>query len=799
MLEIRLLGNFNLTYNGEAVAAFHDSPRLQTLLAYLALHADAPQPRRQIAYLFWPESTETQARTNLRKLLLQLRRALPTAEEFLTITQQTIQWQPDAPLWIDVADVQALLNQLQDDPENLTLLTRLTDLYSGELLPNCYDEWVLTLRRHLHEAVTQALGQLITVLEDRRAYDEGIRYAQRLLHLDPLEEESYLRLIRLRAFTGDRTGALRTYHDCVATLREELDVEPTAAIQELAKQLQAGVPLQGMATPPKNQIATSNIPTSDIDTSTPRSKTETTAAETPHSEIRGVPTPPTPCIGRAEELERLMEQLAKPDCRLLTLYGPGGMGKTRLALALAEAAQHAFRHGVCFVPLASLSAPENIAPAIAGVLGLPLVEGRRPETQLLAHLRDRQLLLVLDNLEHLLTTEHPAGDEPFAVSHSHMTGSPFNSLDTHQLIEQLLQAAPTLKLVITSREPLDLYEEHTVEIRGLSVDIPAVKSLPADPATGSGIGVQQAEGETLSAAETLFYHRLARVRPELTFAQLSGAERAAVTEVCRLVEGMPLALELAATQLRTVTPLELVAGLQQNLDMLKVRWRGAHRRHQSMRAVIDASVQTLYNDEQHALARLSIFQGAFSVAAARAVADASVDVLETLLHKSLLRRAGSNSTGAQRFDLHMLIRQYATEVLATLPAAEEQAAARYCRYYTDLLYDGMAQWRTMTYAPAALIPLAQEIDNLSAVAHRLLHQGALQPGMIEPGVIQQWQAYLQELWDLYRVERRLPEIIELLNTAIAVIGRANIAENGQANAARAQWHRMLGEAYHIIG
>ncbi|MCB0127363.1 MAG: AAA family ATPase, partial [Caldilineaceae bacterium] len=733
MLEIRLLGNFNLTYNGEAVAAFHDSPRLQTLLAYLALHADAPQPRRQIAYLFWPESTETQARTNLRKLLLQLRRALPTAEEFLTITQQTIQWQPDAPLWIDVADVQALLNQLQDDPENLTLLTRLTDLYSGELLPNCYDEWVLTLRRHLHEAVTHALGQLITVLEERRAYDEGIRYAQRLLHLDPLAEESYLRLIRLRAFTGDRTGALRTYHDCVATLREELDVEPTAAIQELAKQLQAGVPLQGMATPPKNQIATSNLPTSDIDTSTQRSKTETTAAETPHSEIRGVPTPPTPCIGRAEELERLMEQLAKPDCRLLTLYGPGGMGKTRLALALAEAAQHAFRHGVCFVPLASLSAPENIAPAIAGVLDLPLVEGRRPETQLLAHLRDRQLLLLLDNIEHLLTEEQSA------------TG-----LDTHQLIEQLLQAAPTLKLVITSREPLDLYEEHTVEIRGLAVDILAVKSLPADPATGSGIGVQQAEGETLSAAETLFYHRLARVRPELTFAQLSGAERAAVTEVCRLVEGMPLALELAATQLRTVTPLELVAGLQQNLDMLKVRWRGAHRRHQSMRAVIDASVQTLHNDEQHALARLSIFQGAFSVAAARAVADASADVLETLLHKSLLRRAGSNSTGAQRFDLHMLIRQYATEVLATLPAAEEQAAARYCRYYTDLLHDGMAQWRTMTYAPAALIPLAQEIDNLSAVAHRLLHQGALQPGIIEPGVIQQWQAYLQDLWDLYR-------------------------------------------------
>ena len=315
MLELRLLGNFNLMYNGRAVDTLHDSPRLQTLLAYLVLHCDAPQPRRQLAYLFWPESTETQARTNLRKLLLQLRRALPAAETFLADTQQTIQWQPAAPFWVDVTEVQALLDKFQTEPENLALLTNLHDLYSGELLPNCYDEWVLTLRRHLHEAVTHALGRLVAIFEERHAYAEGIHYAQRLLHLDPLGDENYLRLIRLRAFAGDRTGALRTYHDCVATLRAELDVEPTEAIQTLAKQLQAGLPLQGTITPPPETIATN---------------AQIAKAETPPAEIRGLPTPTTPCIGRAKELVDLVEQLARP---YWDGQNPPGAGAGRSAAA----------------------------------------------------------------------------------------------------------------------------------------------------------------------------------------------------------------------------------------------------------------------------------------------------------------------------------------------------------------------------------------------------------------------------------------------------------------------------------
>lgn len=780
MLNVRLLGNFQLTHNEEAIDTINGSPRLQSLLAYLILHSNAPQPRQQIAFLFWPDSTEKQARTNLRKLLFQLRSALSDADEFLADTPQTVQWRPDAPFWLDVAEVQNLLLQLQQNAANRALLTRLSTLYTGPLLPNLYDDWIDARRQTLHAAVTQALAQLVSALEATYAYDEGIHYAQRLLQLDPLAEQTYLRLMRLRALAGDRTGALRTYHDCVATLRRELDVEPDAAIQTLARELQAGILPAGTIGQPAQKPAETSVQ--------------------PQPAIRGLRPPTTPCLGRTVELQRITELLATPYCRLLTLYGPGGIGKTRLAVALAAAVQPLFGDGVAFVGLAPLATSETIAPAIANVIDLALVEGRRPETQLLAHLCDRQLLLVLDNAEHLLAEE----DE---------TLQPRETITIDQLVEQLLEVAPGLKILVTSREPLALYDEHTFAVQGLSLQ-PTMTSSTSSVLVGershSDNGRQSRQTDTLSAAEQLFYHQLARVRPELTDDTFSAADRAAIHQICQVVEGMPLALELAATQLRSTTPTALVTGLQQNLDILKVRWRGAHRRHQSMHAVIDSSVATLDEADRLALARLAIFQGSFSPASAEAVAATSLETLERLLHKSLLRHATggqkSHPQPVQRFDLHALIRQYALELLARSPAEMAQTATRYYQHYAAFLHDGMtqwgmtqwgmtqggvtqrdtAQWQTENKPLATIAPLSAEFANLNAVGRWLLTEGT----------VQQRQRYLLDLWDLYRLERRLPEIITLLNDAIVATESTAVAEGATA---LAQWHRMLGEAYHILG
>ncbi|MCB0186866.1 MAG: hypothetical protein KDE31_21515, partial [Caldilineaceae bacterium] len=180
MLQLKLLGGFQL-YNNDDIISTFESARLQALLAYLVLHGAQRQSRQQLAYHFWPVSTESQARTNLRKLFLQLRRALPDAETYLTFDNQTIQWCHNAPFRCDVKDVQTLLKQLHDHPLNQEILTQLLDLYRGELLPSCYDDWIVPLRERLHQDVMAALDQLVTLLENQRAYSEGIRYAQRLL------------------------------------------------------------------------------------------------------------------------------------------------------------------------------------------------------------------------------------------------------------------------------------------------------------------------------------------------------------------------------------------------------------------------------------------------------------------------------------------------------------------------------------------------------------------------------------------------------------------------------------------
>ena len=226
ILRIRLLGTFTLTYDGKPVPAGR-SPRLQSLLTYLILHADAPQSRRQLAFLFWPDSTEGQAHTNLRKLLHELRRTLPEPERFLRYADDTIQWNPDSGFHADVSELERLLKRAAVAPLDRDDLVALIELYAGDLLPGCYDDWVLTQRQRYHREVQAALESLVTLLENQRAYPEGIRFAHRLLELDPAEERTYQRLMRLHALNGDRTRALQTYHECVARLQHELGVEPS--------------------------------------------------------------------------------------------------------------------------------------------------------------------------------------------------------------------------------------------------------------------------------------------------------------------------------------------------------------------------------------------------------------------------------------------------------------------------------------------------------------------------------------------------------------------------------------------
>ncbi|MGH2558426.1 MAG: AfsR/SARP family transcriptional regulator, partial [Thermomicrobiales bacterium] len=238
ILCIRLLGEFDLR-RGEDSLPPVESARAESLLAYLLLHQDAPQSRQHLAFLLWPDSTEPQARTNLRHVLHTLRRALPDADQFLEVTPRTLRWRMDEPFWLDVAAFADAASSAEREAADggLAALREAVELYTGDLLAGRYDEWLLGERQRLRQRFLDALERLAALLEAGGDHAQALRYAERLLRHDSLREETYRLLMRLHDARGDRARALHVYHVCAATLERELGVEPSARTQETYEEL----------------------------------------------------------------------------------------------------------------------------------------------------------------------------------------------------------------------------------------------------------------------------------------------------------------------------------------------------------------------------------------------------------------------------------------------------------------------------------------------------------------------------------------------------------------------------------
>src|SRR5437588_791543 len=241
-LYLRLLGDFSLLYNDQQVTSLNTT-RLRSLLTYLVLHRDVPQQRQHLAFLFWPDTTEAQARNNLRQLLHQLRQAFPAMEHFLSADTHMMHWHPVTPFHLDVAEFEQALtladaaSRRNDQHALQAALEQADNLYRGELLPGCYDEWILPERERLRQRHLQALEQLLRLFEGQGDTVTAIRYTQRLLGLNPLSEDLYRRLMRLFALNNDRASALHVYHTCVTTLQREMGVDPDPATREAYERL----------------------------------------------------------------------------------------------------------------------------------------------------------------------------------------------------------------------------------------------------------------------------------------------------------------------------------------------------------------------------------------------------------------------------------------------------------------------------------------------------------------------------------------------------------------------------------
>ena len=307
-LRVQLLGEFQLAYQGTALTNFH-SARLQALLAYLLLHRASPQPRQRIAFQLWPDSSETHARSSLRFLLHQLRRALPDTEHFIAIDEHSIQWRSGAAFTLDVAEFEdAVTRAGQAGPPGgaRSALVQAANLYHGELLPDCYDDWIAPERERLHQMFVGSLERLTALLEGERDYGAAIGWAQRLLRCDPLHEETYRRLMRLHAAGGDLVGVLRVYQTCAAVLQRELSVEPSALTHETYARLLRREPEAAGATG-------SDAPRA------PRGEPSAIGPFVPDTPPNNLPIRLTSFVGRerekAEVARRAASALADPDRR----------------------------------------------------------------------------------------------------------------------------------------------------------------------------------------------------------------------------------------------------------------------------------------------------------------------------------------------------------------------------------------------------------------------------------------------------------------------------------------------------
>ncbi len=381
---------------------------------------------------------------------------------------------------------------------------------------------------------------------------------------------------------------------------------------------------------------------------------------TQSSRSHNLPVQPTTLIGRKEELTTLFTLLQRADVRLVTLCGPGGIGKTRLALQAAEEQLETFTDGVYFVPLAPVSSADFLISTIADVLQLSLYDTGSPKMQLLDYLRKKRLLLVLDNFEHLL--------------------------DGGELVADIIQQAASVVILVTSQERLNVEGEWVMELSGLL--------FPP--------GNQHADGQTYSAMQ-LFLQSAGRAQIGFT---ISSEDLPAVVRICQLVEGMPLAIELAAAWVRVISCVEIVQEIERGLAFLPPLSWGATQRHRSMRAVFDHSWSLLSSEEQRVFRQLSVFRGGFRRDAAEQVIGTTLMHLAALVDKSLMRRG---ATG--RYDMHELIRQYAAMKLQETPEEQVVVLDRHCDYYSQFLQQRRMHLRGKLQR-VALDELRPEIENI---------------------------------------------------------------------------------------
>ncbi|MBV7334334.1 tetratricopeptide repeat protein [Chloroflexi bacterium TSY] len=651
-LNIALLGPFSITYNNVPIPRL-TSDKIQALIAYLGLESNQRHARETLAELLWPARPPGVARQNLRQSLTRLQRALNEAgviQSPFLVTRREVQFQSKLGVDVDAVDLTNILQECNQHQHQELIqcrrccqkLATAVELYRGDFLTGLaadsesFEEWALLQREWFRREVLKTLDALAEHHIWQTSYEAAYQYAWRQLEIDSFREQAHRQAMVALALDGRQPEAMAQFVSCQRILHDELGVAPDATTQELAELIHT------------NSLDAQNAPNSDR-----LHRSVTSASE---SRILNLPIQHTPFVDRYDELATISERLDNPDCHLLTLLGPGGVGKSRLALQAAREKAEEFADGVAFIPLAPIASVAFLTSAIADGLDLEFPSRAVSEEARLAYLiqslQNKELLLILDNYEHLLSEQEHATE----------------------FIVELVQNAPDVKVLVTSREALHLRAEWILDVEGMSH--PPLNLNESEPDSESDIFLEE---QNLMDFGALMLFQQSAQRIQSTFA-ISPKTAVSTATICRLVEGVPLAVELAAACIRTHSCRQIAHQIQASLDFLSTSMRDVPERHRSLRAVFENSWNLLSPHEQQLFRRLSVFQGGFTPEAAAEIAHATPQDLYSLLTKSLIRRATAN-----QFEMHEMLRQYAGEKLADQAVDKRETGMRHCLYYMALV------------------------------------------------------------------------------------------------------------------
>lgn len=707
-LSLSFLGPPQIEHNNRVVKV--TTRKTLALLVYLTL-SHRPRHREELVALLWPEINRENGLAALRRTLANLQNTI--GYEWFSTNRQSIGLAQSSKIWVDVLEFNRLLAPCQGVPTSDKLCNqwlfngiKAIHLYQGDFLTgftlsDCpeWDTWQWAQTEQLRRNFGFVLEKVARMYMLQQNPETAIPYAQRWLLLNNLHEPAHRLLMMLYHQNGERANFLHQYQICKHILHEELNIEPETETTDLYLRLchEENEPTRW------NQATSVNKESPDEEVG---SSILVGSAFFPR-----IPMLHTPFIGRQLEIDTLANALTDTSCRLITITGIGGVGKTRLILEAAMAYKDLFSDGVYFIPLAAVSSSMLINSVIARAMNFTFQGSTSPEIQLQNYLQSKHILLLLDSFEHLL-----------------QGGT--------QLVTTLLSRTSHLKLLIASQECLHIPEERLLRIQGLVY--PTITEKPSLEEISSYSAVQ------------LFLATAQRIRPSFT---PHANDLPSLVHICRLLDGLPLAIELVAPLIQGISLSEMAQELIHNLTSLPTIWRNTPIRHHTLQAVFDHAWQRLTPNEQKTLQRLSVFQNEFSLFAAKQITETTPFVLFSLVDKSLV-----SFTKHGRYSLPQSLRQYLISRLSKHSADYHTTHHNHCIYYTTFLEKRLPG-----------LKIAQQKESLQEIVNELENILAAWQWAIAQSLWPYIDRCLDTLFHFYRIRGLFTEGLDIFSQTLYAI------------------------------